>query len=140
MNRFLKTVVLAAAVAATTVTSFGVAEAGDRWRRHHHNNDAAWAAGAAGLVTGVIVGSAIANDGGYYRAQPRRVYVEPEYYPERRVYRPAPVYRSAPVAVRTFEPWTPEWYRYCEGTYRSFNPRSGTFVGYDGLEHFCVAG
>lgn len=136
MNGFLKTVALAAAVTAAALTTSGVAEARDR--HHHHNNDAAWAAGAAGLVTGVIVGSAIANSGptyydNGYRA-PRRVYVEPEYRPVRRVYRPAPV------EVGTFEPWSPEWYRYCEGTYRSFNPRTGTFVGYDGMEHFCVAG
>ena len=141
MNRYLKSAVLAFAVAATTLSSFGAAEARDRdhWRHgRHHNNDAAWAAGAAGLVTGVIVGNAIANtpryDDGYYREPPRRVYVEPEYRPVRRVYRPAPV------VVGTFEPWSPEWYSFCEDSYRSFNPRTGTFRGYDGLEHFCVAG
>ena len=63
----------------------------------------------------------------------RRVYVEPEYYPARRVYR-------RPIVVGTFEPWSPEWYRFCEDSYRSFNPRTGTFRGYDGREHFCVAG
>jgi hypothetical protein len=140
MNKYLKSVVLAAAVAATTLSTVGMAEARDR---HHHNNNnnnnnAAWAAGAAGLVTGVIVGGAIANsrptyyDDGYYA--PRRVYVEPEYRPVRRVYRARQVY------VGGYEPWSPEWYSYCEGTYRSFNPRTGTFRGYDGLEHFCVAG
>lgn len=140
MNRYLKSAVLAFAVAATTLSSFGAAEARDRdhWRHgRHHNNDAAWAAGAAGLVTGVIVGNAIANtpryDDGYYREPPRRVYVEPEYRPVRRVYRER-------VVVGTLEPWSPEWYDFCENTYRSFNPRSGTFVGYDGMEHFCVAG
>ena len=56
---------------------------------------------------------------------------EPEYYPERRViYRPAPSY----------EPWTQSWYDYCSQRYRTFNPNSGTFVGYDGREHFCTAG
>ncbi len=37
------------------------------------------------------------------------------------------------------EPWSPEWYDYCSDRYRSFSPRSGTFVGYDGREHFCTA-
>ena len=37
------------------------------------------------------------------------------------------------------EPWSPEWFRYCGDRYRSFNPDTGTFVGYDGDEHFCVA-
>ena len=41
------------------------------------------------------------------------------------------------VAV-TYEPWTPEWEDWCRDTYRSFNPRTGTFRGYDGLDHFCV--
>lgn len=137
MNKHLKSIVLAAAVAATTLANVASAEAGDRYRHHHNNNDA-WVAGAAGLVTGVIVGGAIANsrttyyDDGYYA--PRRVYVEPEYRPVRRAYRPRPVY------VGGYEPWSPGWYRYCEDTYRSFNPRTGTFRGYDGLEHFCVAG
>ncbi|WP_141701584.1 BA14K family protein, partial [Methyloceanibacter marginalis] len=33
--------------------------------------------------------------------------------------------------------WTPDWYTYCYSRYRSFNPNTGTFVGYDGYEHFC---
>ena len=46
------------------------------------------------------------------------------------------IYRAAP----SYEPWTRPWYDYCSQRYRSFNPDSGTFVGYDGREHFCVAG
>lgn len=34
-------------------------------------------------------------------------------------------------------PWTPGWYRYCAAKYRSFNPGTGYFVGYDGRHHFC---
>jgi len=34
-------------------------------------------------------------------------------------------------------PWTSGWYRYCSAKYRSFNPRTGYFVGYDGRHHFC---
>ncbi len=36
------------------------------------------------------------------------------------------------------EPWSPQWYSYCRSTYRSFNAKSGTFLGYDGIRHFCV--
>ena len=39
----------------------------------------------------------------------------------------------------TLEPWTPGWYDYCSSKYRSFNPKRGTFLGYDGKHHFCVA-
>jgi hypothetical protein len=27
--------------------------------------------------------------------------------------------------------------RYCYDRYRSFDGRSGTYVGYDGMRHFC---
>ena len=135
MNRFINALVLSAAVAATTLTATaGVAEARDRyWRdgghRHHHDRDAL-VGGALGLATGMIIGGAIASQPRYYE-EPR--YVEPDYYPapERRV-----IYRAAP----SYEPWTRPWYQYCSQRYRSFNPDSGTFVGYDGREHFCTAG
>jgi hypothetical protein len=35
------------------------------------------------------------------------------------------------------QPWTPQWYSYCSATYRSFNPRTGLYKGYDGRYHFC---
>jgi hypothetical protein len=153
MNKFLKTLVLSAAVAATTLTATaGVVEARDRnrdgyWRegdpyeyrkprRHHRDRDHgrdAVVGGALGLATGLIIGGAIANQPRY---EERRVYVEPDYYPEPE---PRVIYRE-PVVVPTYEPWTQSWYDYCAQRYRSFNPRTGTFVGYDGLEHFCTAG
>lgn len=134
MNKIAKALVLTLAAAATTVTATaGAAEARDRgWRgdghrtyyRHHRGNDAV-IGGALGLATGLIIGGAIAS-------QPR--YVEPGYYPPPRV-----VYRR-PVVMPSYAPWTPSWYRYCTQRYRSFDPNSGTFVGYDGREHFCEAG
>ena len=51
MNRYLKSAVLAFAVAATTLSSFGAAEAGDRdrWRHgHHHDNGDEVAAAVVG--------------------------------------------------------------------------------------------
>jgi Ni/Co efflux regulator RcnB len=151
MNKFLKTLVLSAAVAATTLTATaGVVEARDRnrdgyWRegdtyeyrkprRHHrdHGRDAV-VGGALGLATGLIIGGAIASQPRY---EERRVYVEPDYYPEPE---PRVIYRQ-PVVMPSYEPWTQSWYDYCAQRYRSFNPNSGTFVGYDGREHFCTAG
>ena len=138
MNKVIKAIVLSAAVAATTLTaSVGIAEARDRdgywgngyrpYHRRHHNNDAL-VGGALGLATGMIIGGAIASQPRY---EERRVYVEPDYYPERRV-----IYREAP----SYEPWTQSWYRFCSQRYRSFDPNTGTYVGYDGREHFCTAG
>ena len=141
MNKTIKAIVLSAAVAATTLTAtVGVAEARDRhgwnnggWHHRDHRrrdrNDAL-VGGAIGLATGMIIGGAIASQPRYEE----RRYVEPEYYPEpeRRV-----IYRRA---APSYEPWTRGWYEYCSDRYRSFNPDSGTFVGYDGREHFCTAG
>ena len=38
----------------------------------------------------------------------------------------------------SLEPWTPGWREWCSNRYRSFNAQTGTFRGYDGLDHFCV--
>ena len=144
MNKVIKTLVLSAAVAATTLTATaGIATARDRdgyWRGdggyRHHRRDRdrdALIGGALGLATGVIIGGALASQPRY---QERR-YVEPEYYPEPE---PRVIYRRQPVYAPSYEPWTQSWYDYCSQRYRSFNPQSGTFVGYDGREHFCTAG
>ena len=37
------------------------------------------------------------------------------------------------------QPRTQAWYDYCARTYRSFNPQTGTYRGYDGRDHPCVA-
>jgi len=37
------------------------------------------------------------------------------------------------------EPWTDEWFDYCRARYRSFNGRTGTYTGYDGIKYFCQA-
>lgn len=146
MNRLAKTILLTATAAALTLSAVGGASARDRHWHHGHND--AWVGGAVGLATGLIVGSAIANSGPVYEERryidpsyeyepapvyraPRRVYVEPGYAPEYRYARPV---RAA------VEPWTPQWERYCAYRYRSFDPRSGTYIGYDGRSHFCNAG
>ena len=133
MNRYLKTAVLSAAVAATTLATLPAANAGDRYWRHRHydrnysNSGDLVAAGVLGLAAGALaVGLTSRSEPVYYdppyrepvRAYPRRVYDE---------------YAGG------FEPWSAEWYDYCSDRYRSFDPRSGTFVGYDGQERFCVA-
>lgn len=149
MMKFAKYTLLSAAIAVAPFVASTSANADEYYRRHHHNNGDAIALGALGLATGVIVGSAIAS-------QPREVYVEPEpvYVEPEPVYvRPAPAYvRPAPVYVDDYppapqrvygaavEPWSPEWYDYCAARYRSFNSRTGTYVGYDGRSHFCTSG
>jgi len=48
---------------------------------------------------------------------------------------------AAPRPVRGgyLEPWTQSWFNYCSDQYRSFNASTGTYRGYDGRDHFCVA-
>jgi hypothetical protein len=72
-------------------------------------------AGLIGLGIGAIVGSALT---------PREVYVVP----------PSAYYGPAAYGPPA---WTPEWYSSCSYRYRSFNPSTGYFVGYDGFPHFC---
>ncbi|WP_337268926.1 BA14K family protein [Oryzifoliimicrobium ureilyticus] len=146
MNGFAKAATLAVTAAALTLGSVGAASA-DGWR-HRHRDDAL-IGGAVGLATGLVVGSAIANSGPRYVEGPR--YIDPPVYDDG-YYEAAPppvVYRARPVYVEErryyapvrsgLEPWTPQWQRYCAYRYRSFDPRSGTFIGNDGRSHFCTA-
>lgn len=144
MNRFCKTAILSAAVAATTFTTLP-ANAGDhRWRRHHGHhysgsNDLA-VAGILGLAAGALV-VGLASQPAYREP----VYVNPYRQPRPRPYRQYPAtYDEQDVVYAddyggSMEPWSPEWYEYCSNRYRSFSARSGTFTGYDGQEHFCIA-
>ena len=129
MGKTTFTALFAAALVALTVLTLAAppAEAGGgrgygnhgSYRGHggrgYRGGGNAVAAGIIGLGVGAIIGSALT---------PREVYVAP----------PPP--RYAPVAYGP-QPWSPDWYSYCYSRYRSFNPNTGTFVGYDGYEHFC---
>ncbi len=84
------------------------APANAQWR--HHNRGWGWGAGAAGFAAGALLGSALA---------PR-----PYYY-----YGP-PVYAYQPGYSGDAE-------GYCLRRFRSYDPRSGTYMGYDGRRHPC---
>jgi len=109
-NRTLRAIAAAALIGLGTLTLPAPAEAG---------RGNGWGAGLIGFGIGAIVGSALA---------PREVYVVPDYDYEPAYYGPA-AYGPPP--------WTPEWYTYCAQRYRSFNARTGYFMGYDGLPYFC---
>lgn len=111
------------------------------------HRDDAWVAGAIGFGVGALFGGALAQPR-YYEPRPYYYQPAPQYYrpapPPPVYYQPAPVYRPAPVYVQPAtgsgyrpEPWTQEWYAYCDNRYRSFNPQTGYFMGYDGQYHFC---
>jgi hypothetical protein len=105
-------------------------------RRHHHprprhdrvENDSA-AAAIIGLAGAAILFGALANENPPVR----------EYRVPRNAYPPAPARGPNVITYESrLQPWSPEWYRWCDARYRSFNPQTGTFRGYDGLDHFCV--
>lgn len=74
--------------------------------------------------------------------QPLSTYQEPVQLP-RYDTRVPQTYDNGPQVVTfndptNLQPWTPGWREWCDNRYRSFNPTTGTFRGYDGLDHFCV--
>ena len=80
-------------------------------------------AGVAAVAAGALIGGAIASQNeGYYPAPTYSVYSDPgcgySYT--------APVVYSNGNSVA-----------YCEQTYRSYDPGSGTYLGYDGFRHPC---
>ncbi|WP_208431740.1 BA14K family protein [Bartonella schoenbuchensis] len=107
--------------------------------RPNNTNDAL-AAGVLGLATGAILGNVLTKP-----AQPQIIYQAP--YPQNQVIyqeipQPQVVYQVHPPVTyhpAYQQPWTSQWLQYCTKKYRSFNPRTGTFRGYDGLDHFCHA-
>jgi hypothetical protein len=110
INLNLKAIAAAAMIGLTALTFAAPAEAG--------RGGSAVGAGLLGFGIGAIVGSALT---------PREVYVAPP--PP-----PPPAYYRASYGP---PPWTEEWYDYCSYRYRSFNPRTGYFMGYDGYPRFC---
>jgi hypothetical protein len=133
MKTTIRNAVFGLAVAATALSVIP-AEAGNR----RHRDDAI-AAGIAGLAVGAIVGGLASQP-----SRAERVYIDPPYQPVYPTYRAVPVYEVPRYEYRPaytysgLEPWTPSWYRACSNRYRSFDPSSGTFMGYDGRRHFCT--
>jgi hypothetical protein len=95
------------------------------YRRHRHGGHGdAVAAGVIGLGVGALLGGALASDNRRYDVYEGPVYDRPVGYAPR--YRPAPVYRGGYNHVDA-----------CFARYRSYDPRSDTYVGYDGNAYRC---
>lgn len=112
MRTKLTAAVAALALVATTVAAVTPADARWRGHRHHHGG---WGGGGAvlgGLAAGAIIGGALA-------AQQR-----PYYYDRGYAYSPGYTYGGDAVA-------------YCMRRFKSYDPASGTYLGYDGYRHPC---
>ena len=110
------------------------------------------AAGVIGLAVGAIIASE-ASKRNRHTPQPQYQYSPSPYQSGQGSYygssQPVPLdqysgYNGSGPEVITFndpadlQPWTPGWREWCHNRYRSFNQNTGTFRGYDGLDHFCV--
>jgi hypothetical protein len=99
-----------------------------RWRRGW-----GWGAGA-GIIGGVIIAPAL----------PRPYYYDP-YYPRAYYYYPGPIYYPdryyyprAYRGVRVYEDLDDaDAEAYCIQRFRSYDPETGTYLGYDGHRHPC---
>ena len=88
-----------------------------------------WGGPGAGFVAGAIIGGALAGPG-YYGGSP--------YY-----YGPGPYYGAPPVDYGYDDqgpapgPVGGDAVAYCMQRFKSYDPRSGTYMGYDGNRHPC---
>lgn len=108
-----------------------------------------FAVGTGGYRSGFYFGP------GFY-GPPYRPYGAPYYYHpyDRRAYpyrsrvyvnprvRPAPPLvlsqpQRVPYTKTGLAPFTPEWVAYCARKFKSFNPRTGTYLAYSGRYRFC---
>jgi len=115
-SRLLSTAIAGALVAATTAATIVPADAQWRGRHYHHHRGGGWGGGGAvlgGLAAGAILGGAIA-------ASRPPAYYGPGYYGP-------PAYVGPP----------DDEVAYCMSRFKSYDPRSGTYLGYDGYRHPC---
>lgn len=164
MAKIARTIV-AVAVAGSTVLPVTQSWAKDRHFRHHHGDNPGWRdvkrgkrhrqpvgrvdnggdavlLGVLGLAAGAIIAGALLSEPGpqpiYRNPVPQPDYGKSNGWAGSNYYPPAPA-DNGYASGGSIEPWTAEWYRYCSQRYRSFKPATGTFRGYDGQDHFCVA-
>jgi hypothetical protein len=93
-----------------------------------------------GAVAGAVIGGALASSYGYYGApdyySSYAYYGGPGYYGED--YYDYPSYDDGVAVAAVPAPvGCDDAVAYCIQTYRSYNPATGTYLGYDGFQHPC---
>jgi hypothetical protein len=86
------------------------------WHHHGHYHGGGIGAGIAGFAAGALIGGALAGSRGYYAP---------------------PAYAGPPPAYYAPPPGPPDARAYCASRFRSYDPASGTYLGYDGMRHPC---
>ena len=89
-----------------------------------------WGGVGAGFVAGALIGGALASP--YYG-------YDPYYYPGPYAVPPGPgVYGApGPAYAVPVAPVAGDAVAYCMQRFKSYDPRSGTYLGYDGARHPC---
>ena len=118
MRMNLKASVAAVIIGLTTLAAVAPADAQWRGRGGHHRGYNNGGAILGGLAAGAILGGVIASQNRSYG------YYDNGY---------APVYREAP----GYYAGGGDRDAYCFSRYKSYDPRSGTYLGYDGYRHPC---
>lgn len=109
-----------------------------RHQKRAKNDNGKWiVAGVIGLAAGAIILNEIQKKKKKRKARSQDRLIGPVV--------PQPVhaghdmlYPNTQGGLVEIQPWTNAWYRWCAENYRSFNPRTGTYIGRDGYEYFCV--
>jgi hypothetical protein len=99
-----------------------VTEVRHRGRRHHGGGIGPWGGFALGFGAGALAGSALAAPYGYYG------YGYPYYGYGYAPYAYGGAYAASPSGSA---------HAYCSQRFRSYDPASGTYLGYDGRRHPC---
>lgn len=91
-----------------------------------------------GAGAGFVAGAALGLGAGLLIARPPPpVYYAPPPPPVYYVPPPAAYYPPPPPPVYYNRSWTEAHIEWCLARYRSYNPATNTFTGYDGLQHEC---
>ncbi len=145
MTRFLRNLALSTAVAATALAAVPAAQAQERVIDRRTSEMIG--IGMFGIAAGAIVGSLLATSepARPVHREPRpRPHQDRDFYPQPPAHPSYDAYYEQYEGPRhnrrqaSYEAWSPEWYRWCENRYRSFNGRTGTFTTFSGQQRFCV--
>ncbi len=96
-----------------------------------------WITGGVGAIGGFIVGRETAPTAAPAAAPPQQVVVQAA-VPDVVVYKEQPpkVIEQPPIAI-VIKAFTPDWYDYCAGKYKSFEAHTGFYTTYEGERRFC---
>jgi len=118
-SKVLSRVAALALTASTVLVSVAPASAAWGWHRWGWGWPGAVAAGVVVAATSPLWAPGYYGDYGYY-----------DYYPGY-TYAPAPTYGSTVVAQNG------DSVAYCQQRFRSYNPSTGMYLGFDGQHHPC---